>query len=66
MADIRDCHMWSMVAQMWAEVATMEGMKAANLVRERQGYAQAWPEEAFDEVANRLGGLSQRIEEVYR
>ena len=42
-------------AQIVCAQAEIESMKAANVAREAQGYAQAYGEEAFREVVNKYG-----------
>jgi len=47
---------------MWAVVCEMEGMKAANDLRRDQGKAQAYGEEDFVALADRLTCLRESLQ----
>lgn len=50
-----DAQLWGLVAEMWADIACIEAMKAANKEREMRGESLAYPEESFREI---IGGLN--------
>lgn len=53
--------MFSLVAQLNAEQAYLEGMKAANEQRAARGEALAYDEPAFIDVAERMETISNRL-----
>lgn len=51
-------------ARVYALNAEIELAKVANAERERNGYAPAYGEEAFDDIRNRLEGLANQLREA--
>jgi len=51
----------SAVAQIYAQVAWMEAMKAANAARERRGEAHAYPEADFVAVSDELNRIAEWV-----
>jgi len=59
--ELGEAHVWADVAEMWAIVAEIEGMKVANKEREADGKAYAYDEEAFFNKGDELRALGGRI-----
>lgn len=51
----------SVLAEIYAQLALLESMKAANLEREQKGLAQAYDEAAFMEIYDILINLADRL-----
>ena len=50
--------MYALVAEMYAEVARVEGMKTANAEMEICGGSPAWEKRFFDEASSELNRIS--------
>jgi len=61
-AEIRmQAQLYALVAEMQAVIVGVEGMKAANIERENQGYALAYDEKAFVDASVEIETLAARM-----
>ncbi|MBN2257832.1 MAG: hypothetical protein JW704_08405 [Anaerolineaceae bacterium] len=58
--------LFSEMALVLGAVAEMEAMKAENQLREFRGYTQAYGEEAFMRVSDRLAGYASTLNGIFR
>ncbi len=64
-AEIRmDAMMRSLVAQLESLKTQRMAMEAANAAREDRGYAQAYGEEAFDEITAKMDVIAKELAET--
>lgn len=53
-----------LLALIYSQVAILEGMKAANVHREMQGFSQAYGEDAFFGVSSELQRLADMLRDL--
>ncbi len=54
------------LAEISAVNAEIEGMKVANLLRERNGYAFAYDEESFNQKAQQLRSIANQLYDAWQ
>ena len=53
--------MWALVAEMESIKAGIEAMKVENVERERGGFAMAWPYNMFQDAADALKSIAEKL-----
>ena len=63
-AALKLARVYSLVAEMYAVNADIEGMRAFNTNRSSHGYSIGYDEDAFAHEADKLRGISARLAEI--